>query len=112
MDFENQISINDYENAKNILSEAIDNNIKNIFLVGSGGNGKTFLIKELHNRLTSNNYNIMFESFLYFETENSFTELLNDISKKILECQIDPFHKFRINIPNDTVVINMNNIAF
>ena len=54
----------------------------------------------------------MFESFLYFETENSFTELLNDISKKILECQIDPFHKFRINIPNDTVVINMNNIAF
>ena len=112
MEFENQTSINDYENAKNILSEAIDNNIKNIFLIGSGGNGKTFLIKELHNKLTQNNYDIMFESFLYFDSENSFTELLNDTSKKILECPFDPFHKFRINIPNDTVVINMNNIAF
>ena len=28
MDFENQMSINYYENAKNILSESIDNNIK------------------------------------------------------------------------------------
>ena len=112
MDFENQMSINYYENAKNILSDAIDNNIKNIFLVGRGANGKTFLKRELHDRLTQNNYDIMFESFLYFESENSFTELLNDISKKILETRIDPFHKFNMTIPNDTVVIDMNHIIF
>jgi len=110
MDFENQMSINYYANAKNILSESIDNNIKNIFLVGRGANGKTTLKQELHDRLTLNNYNII--PHFYFKTENSFTEFLNDVSKKILETPIDPFHKFNITIPNDAVVIDMNHIVF
>ena len=112
MNFETQQSINHYEDTKNILLESINNNINTIILVGRGNNGKTTLIKELLDTLTSNNYSIMFESFLHLQTENRFANLLNMPEKKILEMPIDPFYKFNMNIPSNTVLIDMNHIIF
>lgn len=39
-------------------------------------------------------------------------EKLNMNTKKIFETHIDPFHKYNMNVPPSTVVLDMNHIEF
>jgi chromosomal replication initiation ATPase DnaA len=102
--------INNYNIVKNDVLNCINNNINTIFLVGLGGNGKTYLINDIRTHLNSNGYVINYQSD--FVSENAFNEKLNMNTKKIFETHIDPFHKYNMNVPPSTVVLDMNHIEF
>tara|TARA_Y100000591_G_scaffold161562_1_gene139194 strand:+ start:1085 stop:1411 length:327 start_codon:yes stop_codon:yes gene_type:complete len=105
-------SLVNFDIIKNNVLSCIDNNVNTIILLGKGGNGKSYLIKELNDILTLNNYSVIFETFFHVQSENKFNNLLNIPEKKILEMHLDPFYKFNMNIPSNTVLIDMNNITF
>ena len=68
-------SLVNFDIIKNNVLSCIDNNVNTIILLGKGGNGKSYLIKELNDILTLNNYSVIFETFFHVQSENKFNNL-------------------------------------
>lgn len=105
-------AIEKYSMHKQTLQTLIENEMKTIFLIGSGSNGKTYLLNELKNMIVSNGYT----SFNYypipaFFNKSKFFEYLN--TEKNIICMLrDPFKTHNIKKPENAVVIDMNNVCF
>ena len=109
----NTYALQNYEFAKHTLNVMIDNRVEIIILVGSGSNGKTYLINECANKLKGNNYKILHDCPLGFECSKGFETILNCYNQNIIMTSvINPFTYYDIVKPNNTIVIDMNNIKF
>ena len=108
---DNQVYYND---VKDKLITSIINNIKTIILVGSGGNGKTYLTNELNNYIYINNYSIYQDGMIFLEEGvSNFNTILNSIEgNKIIHLQFNPFVKWNISVPQDCEIISMEHIKF
>ena len=82
-------NIQNYNRVKNIFQNLINNNVHNIILVGSGSNGKSYLMKDCCDIIKDNHYSISHNSpynltddeFNNFNTSNYF--LISKILQKI-----------------------------
>ena len=103
-----------YNFCKKTLETLIENNIKTIFLSGSGSNGKSYLINELRNVIEDNGYAYHHEPIWYCdETSEDFENALSSHTNKSIMCTFfNPYIKFNIEKPDNVVVINMNHIRF
>ena len=59
-----------YEYCKFTLETLIHNNLNTIFLVGSGGNGKSYLLNECHEKIIENDYKIYDDNHLIIALQN------------------------------------------
>ena len=110
------IAIRDYNFIKHTLNVIIDNNIEIILLVGSGGNGKTHLIKEMNEKLIENNYEILHECPLDLDIFQGFEQLQKAYKKKIImTCIVNPYTYYTnhsVIKPNNMIVLDMEHIKF
>ena len=91
-------NITHYITAKTILIDAIEKN-KVIYLLGAGGNGKSYLINEIKDKIDEHKYRIHHEV-----TENS-PKLRKSIICVNIYDQIDL-------TTDNTIIINMNKIKY
>ena len=73
-----------YNTAKEDLMEAVHNNKKIIMLIGSGGNGKSYLTNELYDFLNINNYSVNHDNINMCNDAESFNTILESTNEKIL----------------------------
>ena len=116
---ENNDAIQHYNTMKETLKIIIQNNVQIIILLGSGGNGKTYLINDCKNYLNTNNYNILQDCPLGEHSAIGFHHLLQEFSenydkKVIMCCHINPFTYYEepIEKPPNVIVLDMNHIRF
>ena len=101
-----------FTRVKNIFRELIENKVKTIILIGSGGNGKSYLMNICSNQIQLNNY-MVFEEIDINVSTNSFIYFLNSLpDKKILHFHYNPFIRHNITLPPNYVIIDMNHIRF
>lgn len=108
-------SICDYDHMKHTLNVVINNNVKIIMLVGSGSNGKTHLINECEDKLTTNNYKILHDSPPLSEFSVEGFEILLQCYKQniILSSSCDPHTQYDNFIqPDNLIILNMEHIKF
>ena len=106
------INITNYNYIKNSFISLLDNNIKTIILVGSGGNGKSYLMKDCANLIKFYDYYICEQISLYISTDE-FQEYIESLPpKKILHFNDNPLKYHNIDLPQNSVIINMNHIHF
>ena len=110
------IAIRDYNFIKHTLNVIIDNNIEIILLVGSGGNGKTHLIKEMNEKLIENNYEILHECPLDLDIFQGFEQLQKDAKKNvIMTCIVNAYTSYTnhsVIKPNNMLFLDMEHIKF
>jgi len=110
----NNISLNrtNFTRVKNVFRELIENKVKTIILVGSGGNGKSYLMNVCSNQIQLNNY-LVFEEINTSVSTIEFTLLLASLpDKKILHFHHNPLSRHNILLPPNYVIIDMNHIQF
>ena len=110
----NNISLNrtNFTRVKNIFRELIENKVKTIILVGSGGNGKSYLMSMCSNQIQLNNY-MVFEEINTNISTDEFTLFLDSLpDKKILHFHHNPLTRHNIILPPNSVIIDMNHIHF
>jgi len=68
-----------YESAKGILLKVIGECHQNVYLIGSGNNGKTYLINEVLNQINNSSHTVLIEpmSGLIIPDKNTIVELNN-----------------------------------
>ena len=89
-------NITHYITAKTILIDAMEKN-KVIYLLGSGGNGKSHLINEIIDKIKEKKYRIYHE--------------VNEQSRKLRKSIICVNRYMDIeNVSDNTIIINMNKI--
>jgi len=102
-----------YNSVKEELINVINNEIHTIFLIGSGGNGKTYLTNDLHDFLNINNYSTHQNRFYNCGDAETFNTTLNSITgKKLIHLLFNPFNRWNIPIPPNTQIISMEHIHF
>jgi len=102
-----------YNTAKEQLLEAIYNQKEIIMLIGSGGNGKSYLTNELNDFLNINNYSVYHDRFSMCNDAESFnTELESTRGKILIHLLFDPFQRWDIQAPPNTKLISMEHIHF
>ena len=110
----NNLSLNqtNFTRVKNIFRELIENKVKTIILVGSGGNGKSYLMNLCSNQIQLNNY-MVFEEIDINVPTNSFIYFLDSLpDKKILHFHYNPLTRHNVTLPPNSVIIDMNHIRF
>ena len=109
------LNIQNYNYCKFTLETLIHNNIKTVFLIGSGSNGKTHLLNECREKIISNDYNTYDNPDFLINIQDG-TELLTMLSmmanKKIISFCYNPFIHFNVEKPENVVIIDMNHIMF
>lgn len=111
----NELNIQNYKYCKFTLETLIDNNINTIFLIGGGGNGKTHLLRECKNKIIQSGYSVCDDYQILFGIQNGEefeTKMSMLINKKIITELYNPYTKFNVEKPDDTVIIDMNHIMF
>lgn len=102
-----------YNTAKEDLMEAVHKNKKIIMLIGSGGNGKSYLTNELYDFLNINNYSINHDNINMCNDAESFNTILESTNEKILiHFNFDPFERWGIIEPPNSEIISMEHIHF
>ena len=102
-----------YNTAKEQLIEAIHSNKEIIMLIGSGGNGKSYLTNELNDFLNVNNYSVYQNRFYMCNSAESFNTILESTTGKILiHLLFDPIQRWGIQAPPNTQLISMEHIRF
>tara|TARA_B100001250_G_scaffold57964_1_gene45004 strand:+ start:254 stop:613 length:360 start_codon:yes stop_codon:yes gene_type:complete len=97
---------------KNIFRELIENKVKTIILVGSGGNGKSYLMNMCSNQIQLNNY-MVFEEINTNVSTIEFSLFLASLpDKKILHFHYNPLTRHNITLPPNSVTLDMNHIRF
>jgi len=112
---DNELNIENYNFCKFTLETLIHNNINTIFLIGSGANGKTHLLRECRNKIIQNGYSICDDHQILLGIQNGEefeTKMDMLINKKIIAELYNPYTKFNVEKPGDTVVIDMEHIMF
>tara|TARA_B110000495_G_C22772032_1_gene451789 strand:- start:217 stop:576 length:360 start_codon:yes stop_codon:yes gene_type:complete len=110
----NNISLNrtNFTQVKNVFRELIENKVKTIILVGSGGNGKSYLMNVCSNQIQLNNY-MVFEEINTNVSTTDFSLFLESLpNKKILHFHYNPLTRHNILLPPNSVTIDMNHIRF
>tara|TARA_B100000902_G_scaffold376137_1_gene406855 strand:- start:44 stop:412 length:369 start_codon:yes stop_codon:yes gene_type:complete len=92
-------TVNRYETAKKLLTNAVENN-KSVYLMGRGGNGKTTLIQEVHADILEKKYRV-------FQDPPKHDYLL----RKSIYCVQSPEQVKQTDSKN-TIVINMNKLYY
>tara|TARA_B100001094_G_C17797146_1_gene607295 strand:+ start:66 stop:416 length:351 start_codon:yes stop_codon:yes gene_type:complete len=101
-----------YNRVKNEFSSCIDNDIKTIILVGSGGNGKSHLTHECANEIESAGYHIVQEINMKVSVDE-FKKYFESLPpKKILHFNQHPSKYKGYLQTQNSVLINMNHIHF
>lgn len=104
-----------YEYCKFTLETLIHNNLNTIFLVGSGGNGKSYLLNECRQKIIENDYKIYDDNHLIISLQNG-DEFKTNISlmapKKIIALNYNPYTRFNVEKPENVIIIDMNHIMF
>jgi len=101
-----------YNHIKNIFRELIENKVKTIILVGSGGNGKSYLMTQNYNQIQLNNYIVFEEINTNISTHELILFLDSLPDKKILHFHHHPLTHHNIALPQNSVIIDMNHIRF
>ena len=105
-------NIQNYNRVKNIFQNLINNNVHNIILVGSGSNGKSYLMKDCCDIIKDNHYSISHNS-PYNLTDDEFNNFIKFLPEKnILHFNKNPFSLYDINTLQGCIVIDMNHIRF
>ena len=110
-----ELNILNYNKCKFTLETMIDNNIKTIFLIGSGANGKSHLLQECKNNIIQNGYSLCDGYEILFGIQNGEefeTKMSMLVDKKIITELQNPYLKFNVEKPDNVVVIDMNHIRF
>ena len=109
-------TLQQYNIVKRNLIDAINNDIETIFLIGSGGNGKTHLSNELNNMLNTKNYTTHQHGRFYsrFDDDASvFNEEINRlIGKNLIHLLFNPFTRWNISLPLNSQIISMEHINY
>jgi hypothetical protein len=107
-----------YNEAKQELINAVNNNIHTIILYGRGGNGKSHLTSELTDFLNLNGYTIMGNSVDgpwggSFELRRDyFISKISTPEKKLIHTYYDVFEHYNYHISHSHQTINMDHIRF
>jgi len=108
-------TIQNYNTMKETFKIIIQNNVQIIILLGSGSNGKSYLINECRNYITENNYEILQDHMTPGQRcPGDFRNLLQTSEKIIMCYNFNPFTYYNppIEKPNNTIVLDMNHIRF
>jgi nicotinamide riboside kinase len=106
-------NVENYEKCKHTLKTLIDNNVKTIILLGTGANGKSYLLNDMRNYIETNDYMCYHESPGLYDNSSDFQKyfsLLNE--KKVICYNFNPYLKHNMEKPNDVVIIDMEFIRF
>ena len=113
--YDEDLNIQNYNYCKFTLETLIHNNIKTIFLIGSGANGKTHLLNDCREKIISNDYRSYDNPDFLINIQDG-TELLTMLSimanKKIISFCYNPFIHFNVEKPENVIIIDMNHIMF
>lgn len=102
-----------YQQSKQDVLSAVERNVKTIMLVGSGGNGKSYLTNELKSVLESNGYVIYSPDTSYcWKEADVFLENMNTVEKKVVHLLFDPYHKWCLEPPVDVAMVMMDGIRW
>ena len=106
-----------YNEAKQELINAVNNNIHTIILYGRGGNGKSHLTTELTDFLNTNGYTIMGNRVerplgCFERQKDYFISKISTPEKKLIHTYFDVFEHYNYQLSQSHQTINMDHIRF